>query len=84
MCDTLPPGPVTLPVHCVHCGGAVTLQMSDWPTVLSHDGSSPVPEDHPGLQKASWGYPWCQRENEGGFPGRLAWVTKGHDPDAQA
>lgn len=67
-----------LPVSCVHCGGAATLQRSGFPLVMSHDGT-PVPPDHPLLQKASWQCPHCGRENEGGFPGRMAWVTKGHE-----
>jgi hypothetical protein len=62
--------PVTLPVHCAHCHGAVTLQFHDWPG-----------RDAPALTQA-WVCPYCQRTNLGGFPGLLAWVTKREDDSA--
>ena len=43
----LKPDPATLPVNCVHCGGAVTVQVSDWPTTLT------IPE----LDKSPWNVP---------------------------
>lgn len=64
----LKPDPAALPLHCVNCGGAVTVQMSSWPTALT------IPE----LDKSPWNCPYCQQENPGGFPGQIAWVHKGH------
>lgn len=64
----LKPDPTSLALDCVHCGGAVTIQMSDWPTVLT------IPE----LDRAPWNCPYCQQENPGGFPGQIAWVCKRH------
>ena len=73
----MPDQSVTLPLHCAYCGGAVTLQLTGWPLTIRHDGR-PVPDDEPELHKSIWQCPYCKRENEGGFPGRFAWVTKGH------
>lgn len=70
--------PVTLPVHCVRCGGVVTLQMTDYPNVVTAEGRPPAP-DHPALQRAFWHCPYCSQGNQGGIPGKLAWVTKGHE-----
>ena len=67
------PTPETLPVYCAHCGGAVTLQMSSWPNTRTH--ALPHWSD---ADRADWRCPYCFKENTGGFPGRLAWVTKGH------
>lgn len=71
-----------LDIHCAYCGGAVTIQMSEWPSVINHD-LSPVPADHPGLQLAVWKCPYCEKQNEGGFPGRMAWVTKREDEGSE-
>ncbi len=64
--------PATLPIHCAYCGGAITLQMADWPSSVTPDTPSDSKE---------WPCPYCQRMNTGGMPGRLVWVTKGHEPE---
>lgn len=74
--------PVTLPVHCAHCGGKVTLQMSDWPAMVHHGTLAPFEPVQEYRQ--TWGCPYCHNQNEGGFPGRMAWVTKGHEPEPTA
>ena len=66
--------PVTLPVHCAHCGGAVELQFTDWPSVLADDGG---PADD-ALSLQTWTCPYCGAQNEGEFPDRVEWVTKRH------
>jgi hypothetical protein len=67
--------PIALPMHCAYCHGAVTLQMSDWRQAMS------LPPDDRPLRTAVWRCPYCQQMDSGGFPGRLAWVRKGHDPN---
>lgn len=66
---------VTFDLNCAHCGGPVTLQMTDWPAAVRLDGSPTNPDD---IQHrlARWSCPYCQKDNQGGFPGRMAWVTK--------
>ena len=56
--------PITLPLHCAHCRGSITIQMDDY-------RGDPQPQ--------TWACPYCQRTNEAKFPGRLMWVTQGHD-----
>ena len=51
----------SLPLVCCHCDGAVTLEESHWPAVSQLD--------------RIWICPYCGRRNEGGFPGRMSWVT---------
>ena len=67
-----PPHDVTLPLNCAHCGGPITVQFTAWTAPLDGRGN-PAAIQH---QQAEWDCPYCQRENSGGFPGRLAWVTK--------
>lgn len=75
-------GPTTLPLGCAFCGGLVTLQMADWRVTARADGS--VDPDSIQHQTARWPCPYCQRENSGGLPGRVAWVTKrAGDSDAK-
>lgn len=71
------PNPVRLDVLCSSCGGAVTLRMSDWPTdmALHHATLEVTPINGP-TPDPKWTCPYCQRENSGGFPGRMAWVSK--------
>src|SRR5688572_14845926 len=70
--------PVTLPVHCAHCGKRATLQMSAWPVALHHASGQDTtpPLDH----QQTWWCPWCHWENAGGFPDRIGWARKGHQP----
>ena len=70
----MPPA-VTQDLSCAYCVGEVTLRLSDWPNVINADGTR-VADDHPALQRAWWTCPYCERENVGGFPGRLAFVSK--------
>jgi hypothetical protein len=59
---------ITLPIHCAHCAGPVTLQYES--------SRRNIPEP------AIWVCPFCSRENSLSFPGRFLWVAKRHDdPD---
>ena len=71
--------PIALHVFCDQCGGAVTIQMIDWPSVFNLDGS-PAEDDYPAPTLAEWFCPYCQFANSSEFPGRLAWATAGHEP----
>ena len=64
-----------LEVECVHCGGAVTLTESIWSRQVIRDGTQ-VPPCDPEVQRATWTCPYCARENEGGFAGKIALATK--------
>ena len=59
----------TLPVHCADCGGAVTLQVADWPAAPGE-----------AVERGWWKCPYCDRWNVVRPPGRLVWATKGHTP----
>jgi hypothetical protein len=63
----MPSDPTTLPLHCPHCGGAVTVQYSDYP------------DDGPTLPTA-YKCPWCGKLHMFTSPGKFLWVTKGHEP----
>ena len=79
------PDPVTLPVQCAHCGGKVTLQMSDWPRVADAENEPPTSDKPlPPQTSQTWTCPYCNQANEGGFPDGLAWVRKGHEPESTA
>jgi hypothetical protein len=71
--------PITLHVFCEECVGAVTIQMSEWPSVFNRDGS-PAEDDYPAPTIAEWFCPYCQVTNASEFPGRMAWATEGHEP----
>lgn len=74
-----PPEPLeTLPVYCAFCGQPVTLTVSNWPRVWNHAEREAAPDDHPLMQQAVWNCPHCEKENEGGIPGRLQFAKKGH------
>lgn len=60
------PDLVTLPVHCLHCGAAVTLEMSEW-----------KPDDPPPSEN-TYGCPSCGRQNRIETPGRVLWARTGH------
>ena len=70
--------PVELPIHCALCHGAVTLQISEWPAQSAEprpaEGVLVAFSDYQRKQK--WSCPYCGRENEGGFPGRVQLVTR--------
>jgi hypothetical protein len=60
---------VTLPLNCPKCGGPVTCQFVAWST------EAPV-------VPVVWTCPYCRAEHRFfDAPGRLAWVTEGHDDD---
>lgn len=71
------PEPTTLPIHCALCGGAVTLQLTDWPLGerLHSDQTETV------LVHQEWLCPYCGKTNGYGFEDRIAWVTEGHEPE---
>jgi hypothetical protein len=54
-------------VHCDGCHTSVTVLVANW---RPHQAILP---------RQVWYCPYCLLKNEGEFPGRLAWVTKGHD-----
>ena len=62
------PEPFALALFCPHCGGANTLQYSEW--------EDDAPQVHTVYQ-----CPWCRKIHGFKSPGRFLWVTKGHDPD---
>ena len=68
--------PVTLPVYCAQCGGAVTIQVEDWPV------PSPLPTDFASAvgYGSEWECPYCQHPNSATMLGRLVSLTKGHEP----
>jgi hypothetical protein len=59
------PEPVTLPVYCYHCGGAVRLHLEDWP-------DSPSASD---VSAQSWSCPYCRRSIDVTMPGRIVRAT---------
>lgn len=69
--------PVPLPLSCPYCGGAVEVQFRDFPTDEILRAKVEIP-----TTQHTWTYPYCQKQNSGGFPGgfpgKIAWVTKGH------
>ena len=65
----------TLMVFCRKCGQPVTLTMSGFPNTLDH--TTRVWKENKTLP-AHWACPHCQQENQGGFPGRIQFATKGH------
>lgn len=67
--------PVVLAGRCAHCGGSVTLTESIWERVVARDGHL-LPRCDPAVQRATWNCPYCDKENEGGFPGKIALATK--------
>jgi hypothetical protein len=75
--------PDDLPLNCAYCGGAVTLQFWDYPNAANADGA-PLDPYSIHQTRAEWHCPYCQRVNQGGFPGKLAWVVKRvEDSDAK-
>ena len=69
--------PVILPVHCVECDGAATLQMRTWRNLRGADRTT----ERNQLQQ--WSCPYCQKLNDVELAGELAWVTKGHGAEPQ-
>ena len=65
---------VSLLVHCQYCGGAMMLQMTDWPVLLTPGG--------PPNTTQTWACPYCDKLNTGSMPGQVAWVTRGHEKPA--
>src|ERR1017187_994810 len=57
------PDPVTLPVHCTHCGGAVELECE-----------YATPRET--LIPASYACPYCQKVNAFALAGRVLWAVK--------
>jgi hypothetical protein len=71
------PEPITLPVHCAHCGGAVTLQVEDWPVPSSAPADFALAAGY----GSEWACLYCQRVNSATMLGRAVCVTKGHAPE---
>lgn len=51
-------GPTTLPLHCPHCGGAVTVQYEEW-------------DNEAEQETTSYPCPWCGKGFEFQAPGRF-------------
>jgi hypothetical protein len=60
-----------LPVHCTHCGQAVTLFLDLRPALNGFN--RPNPERH-----HPWACVWCGAENSLGFDGDIGGVVRGH------
>jgi hypothetical protein len=56
--------PFTLPLRCARCQGEVTLQMTA--KLLN-----------PPNDRQWWACPYCQKRNDGTFPYKVVWATKG-------
>lgn len=54
-----------LPLHCLHCHGAVTLQLEGFDA----DGPGPT-------QSNTWLCPYCGKENVLNLRGRVVWVVR--------
>jgi hypothetical protein len=64
--------PMTLYIHCPHCGGALTLQTDTWvPTTAS----KLIHED---LEPQSWLCPHCAASSTVRIEAPLLWATAGH------
>lgn len=57
--------PVTLPLSCVHCGGAVTLE---------HE----PPQRGDVIHRCAWQCPYCVKENSLELAAQFLRVTPGH------
>ena len=81
--------PVTLPIFCPHCGGALSVEIEPFPRrssapvdVLKAD---PTGEELPEEEDAitTWPCLYCRKLNHAKLDGRFRWVTKGHDEKAR-
>ena len=66
------PASITLPVRCIRCHGAVTLQFMDWPVNSDPEAAQRVQE---------WSCPYCKASNLGQYPGQVVWAVPWADPD---
>jgi len=63
----------TVPVKCIHCGGAAALQLRERLIIKERpDGST----DRYVRSRIDWECPHCHKPNSGEYRGRLAWVAK--------
>jgi hypothetical protein len=79
---------VTLPLHCAHCGGALSVEIQRWDdespaagvTLLADD---PTGDDLPEERDAitTFPCPYCQQLNHGRFGGQFVWVVERTDED---
>jgi len=77
---------VTLPLHCAHCGGALSVEIQRWEdespaagvTLLTDDPSG---EELPEEPVTTFPCPYCQKLNHGRLGGRLVWVVERPDDD---
>jgi hypothetical protein len=80
------PDHVTLPLHCAHCGGALSVEIQRWEdespaagvTLLTDDPSG---EELPDERNAitTFPCPYCQQLNHGRLGGQFVWVVKRAD-----
>jgi hypothetical protein len=81
------PEPVTLPLHCAHCG-ALSVEIQRWEdespaagvTLLTED---PTGDDLPDERDAitTFSCPYCQKLNHGRLGGQFVWVVERPDDD---
>lgn len=86
------PRPVTLPLTCPHCGGALSVEIQRWedespappPVELLTD--DPTGEELPeeGNAITTFVCPYCQKLNHGRLGGTFHWVTKRTDDESKA
>jgi len=62
---------IELPLHCPHCGGAISMQMVDWP-----ESPEPDADDSSRASDLTWTCPYCARPETMRLRGRLAWVAR--------
>jgi len=63
---------VAISLYCAHCGRPMLVTLSEGPLGDERD------EVDPRTQPQRWACPWCQRHNDGVFPGWLLEATSLH------
>ena len=79
---------VTLPLHCAHCGGALSVEIQRWEDESPSAGVTLLTEDPTGdelpqerVALTTFPCPYCQKLNHGRLGGRLVWVAERTDDD---
>jgi hypothetical protein len=67
------PDPETLEIDCVHCGKAVRVRLSDFPTTVHGEIGD---EPHPTSWTQAWECPHCHEENVSDFGGKMAQILE--------
>ena len=80
---------ITLPLHCAHCGGALSVEIQRWEDESPAAGVTLLTEDPTGEDEGPEGRdaittfpcPYCQQMNHGRLGGRFVWVVERLDDD---